>query len=183
MVPDAEIGKCHLESVMSSDMISHESERRAELRQAHRLGECILCIAALPMDRSQRVAASEFGSADRIESRAEFPWVSASGTCHDVKCIGPRRLWSLRIITPVLIFKQWQCLREPVEATLHGCVLHIETCFTGMLQKIKDVNVEPYGCEPVICLPESKLAACTLPIHQRLNGALDAIPDTLVFLH
>src|SRR5262249_18556022 len=117
-----------------------------------------------------------------IECGAEFPWISASGACHDVKCIGPRRLRSPRIITPVLIFKLWQCLREPVEATLHGCVLHIETCFTGMLQKIKGVNVEPYGCEPVICLPESKLTACTLPIHQRLNGALDAIPYPLVFL-
>jgi hypothetical protein len=73
-------------------------------------------------------------------------------------------------------------LRKPVEATLHRCVLHIETCFTGMLQKIKGVNVEPYGCKPVICPPESKLTACTLPIHQRLNGALDAIPYTLVFL-
>jgi hypothetical protein len=39
----------------------------------------------------------------------------------------------------------WQCLREPVEATLHGCVLHIETCLTSALQKIQGVNVEPYA--------------------------------------
>src|SRR5580700_10222147 len=134
------------------------------------------------MEGSQRVTASEFCSTDRIECGAEFPWISASGACHDVECIGPRRLRSLRVITAVLIFKLRQCLRKPVEATLHSCVLHIETCFTGMLQKIKGVNVEPHGCKPVICPPESKLTACTLPIHQGLNGALDAIPHALVFL-
>jgi hypothetical protein len=43
----------HLQSVMYSDMIAHESQRGAELPQAHRLGERILCIAALKRNRHQ----------------------------------------------------------------------------------------------------------------------------------